>query len=64
MKIVEEENLMDIWEDMAQKASLYCQKTAHEMADVGIIFLDGDNRILAESHNAAKILEQVRRKEK
>ena len=64
MKIIEEERLMGIWGDMAQKASLYCRKTAHEMADVGIVFLDGDNHILAESSNAGKVLEQVRRKEK
>ncbi|MCD8018838.1 MAG: cobalt-precorrin-5B (C(1))-methyltransferase CbiD, partial [Clostridiales bacterium] len=58
MKIVEEEGLTDIWKDMAQKASDYCKKTAHGMADVGIIFLDGSNAVLAESENARKVLER------
>lgn len=63
MKIVEEEGLMDIWADMAEKASQYCQKTAHHMANVGVIFLDGENQILAQSKNAEQVLEQVRKKE-
>lgn len=63
MKVVEEENLLDIWQDMAEKAAYYCCKTAHEMADVGMIFLDGDNEILAKSSNAKRVLEKVRRKE-
>ena len=33
------------------------------MADVGMIFLDGNNEILAESSNAKRVLEKVRRKE-
>ena len=56
MKIVEEEGLMDIWPDMAQKASEYCEKTAHKMARVGIIFLDGQNEILAASENIKEVL--------
>ena len=56
MKIVEEEGLMDIWPDMAQKASEYCEKTAHKMARVGIIFLDGQNKILAASENIKEVL--------
>ena len=56
MKIVEEEGLMDIWPDMAQKASEYCEKTAHKMARVGIIFLDGQNEVLAASKNVEEIL--------
>lgn len=63
MKVVGEENLHDIWKDMAEKAAYYCCKTAHEMADVGMIFLDGDNEILAKSSNAKRVLEKVRRKE-
>lgn len=59
MKVVEEEGFMEIWDDIAQKASLYCKKTAHEMAEVGIILLDGKNEILAESENAKKVLSQV-----
>ena len=61
MKIVEEEGLMDIWKDMAEKAALHCKKTAHEMAEVGIIFLDGDNQVLAESENVQEILPKVLR---
>ena len=56
MKIVEEEGLMDIWPDMAQKASEYCEKTAHKMARVGIIFLDGQNEVLAASKNVEEVL--------
>ncbi|MDO5146239.1 MAG: cobalt-precorrin-5B (C(1))-methyltransferase CbiD [Eubacteriales bacterium] len=56
MEIVEEEGLNAIWEDMADKASEYCRKTAHEMAEVGVIFLDGNNEVLAKSHNADKVL--------
>ena len=56
MKIVEEEGLMDIWPDMAQKASEYCEKTAHKMARVGIIFLDGKNEVLAASKNVEEVL--------
>ena len=56
MKIVEEEGLSEIWKDMAQKASSHCEKTARGMARVGVIFLDGDNRVLAESGNVAEIL--------
>lgn len=63
MKVVEEENLLDIWQDMAEKASCYCCKTAHEMADVGMIFLDGNNEILAKSSNVERVLEKVRLKE-
>lgn len=59
MKIVEEEGLLDIWKDMAEKASFYCKKTAHEMAEVGIIFLDGENKILARSSNAEAVLEKT-----
>lgn len=63
MKIVEEEGLMDIWKDMAQKASFYCEKTAHGMARVGMIFLDGDNQVLAESENVPDILKKVLKQE-
>ena len=63
MKIVEEEGLMDIWKDMAEKAALHCKKTAHEMAEVGIIFLDGDNQVLAESENVQEILPKVLRQQ-
>ena len=49
--------------DMAEKAAFYCCKTAHEMADVAMIFLDGDNEILAESSNAKRVLDKVCRKE-
>lgn len=59
MKIVAEEGLMDIWKDMAEKASFYCEKTAHGMARVGMIFLDGDNRVLAESSNTQDILKKM-----
>ena len=48
---------------MAEKAAFYCCKTAHEMADVAMIFLDGDNEILAESSNAKRVLDKVCRKE-
>lgn len=47
---------MDIWSDMAQKASEYCEKTAHKMARVGIIFLDGQNEVLAASKNVEEVL--------
>ena len=63
MKIVEEEGLMDIWKNMAEKAALHCKKTAHEMAEVGIIFLDGDNQVLAESENVQEILPKVLRQQ-
>ena len=56
MKIVEEEGLMDIRPDMAQKASEYCEKPAHKMARVGIIFLDGQNEVLAASKNVEEVL--------
>ncbi|MCI6859253.1 MAG: cobalt-precorrin-5B (C(1))-methyltransferase CbiD [Eubacterium sp.] len=56
MQIVEEEGLGEIWKDMAEKASWYCEKTARHLARVGIIFLDGKNDILAESQNVAEIL--------
>ena len=61
IKIVEEEGLMDIWPDMAQKASEYCEKTAHKMARVGIIFLDGQNEILAASENIKEVLSACRK---
>lgn len=61
MAVVEEEGLMDIWKGMAEKASFYCKKTAHEMAEVGVIFLDGKNQVLAESSNVAEVLEAVRK---
>lgn len=47
MQIVEEEGLMDIWKDMAGKAAFYCRKTAHEMAETAVLFLDADNNLLA-----------------
>ena len=59
MKVVEEEGYMGIWPDIAQKASIYCKKTAHEMAEVGIILLDGKNEILAQSENAENVLSKV-----
>lgn len=62
MEIVTEEGLDGIWPDMAQKASEYCEKTAHELARVGVIFLDSSNEILAMSKNAMEVLEAVRDK--
>ncbi len=59
MEIVEEEGLHAIWADMAQKASEYCEKTAHKMAHVGIIFLDNRNEILAMSENAQEVLQKT-----
>ena len=59
MKIVEEEGLNGIWKDMAEKASEYCEKTAHGMAQVGMIFLDSSNEILAQSSNAGSILNKI-----
>lgn len=61
MKVVEEEGYGAIWPDIAEKASRYCMKTAHEMAEVGIIFLDGSNEILAKSKNADSVLVQVKK---
>ena len=49
--------------DEAEKAALHCKKTAHEMAEVGIIFLDGDNQVLAESENVQEILPKVLRQQ-
>lgn len=56
MQIVEEEGLSAIWPDMAERAAQYCEKTAHGMARVGMVFLDGNNEILAKSQNADEIL--------
>lgn len=61
MKIVEEEGLTDIWKDMAERASAHCRKTAHGMARVGVVFLDAENRVLAESENVPEVLNAVRR---
>ena len=61
MKIVEEEGLTDIWKDMAERASAHCRKTAHGMARVGVVFLDAENRVLAESANVPEVLNTVRR---
>lgn len=61
MKIVEEEGLTDIWKDMAERASAHCRKTAHGMARVGVVFLDAENRVLAESANVPEVLNAVRR---
>lgn len=63
MEIVEEEGFGAIWQDMADKAAEYCHKTAHEMAEVGVIFLDGNNEVLAKSHNAERVLEKTRLRE-
>ena len=59
MQIVEEEGLMDIWEDIAQKASYHCNKTAHDMAEVAVLFLDGKNEVLACSSNTEEVLKKV-----
>jgi cobalt-precorrin-5B (C1)-methyltransferase len=59
MQIVEEEGLNDIWQDMAEKAAYYCRKTAHEMADVAVLFLDGKNQLLARSSNTDDVLNKV-----
>ena len=59
MKIVEEEGLTDIWKDMAEKASFYCRKTAHEMAEVAVLFLDGKNQVLAASSNLQEVMDRV-----
>lgn len=64
MEIVEEEGLMDIWKDMADRAAFHCRKTAHEMADVAVIFLDSNNEILAKSRNAQQVIDTVLLKEK
>lgn len=62
MEIVKEEGLDVIWPGMAQKASFYCKKTAHEMAEVAVIFLDGQNKILAQSPNTPEVLGHVLKK--
>jgi len=62
MEIVEEEGLHDIWQDMAEKAAFYCRKTAHEMAEAAVIFLDGKNHELARSSNTDQVLEKVLKK--
>jgi cobalt-precorrin-5B (C1)-methyltransferase len=62
MQIVEEEGLNDIWKDMAEKAAFYCNKTAHEMAEVAVLFLDGKNEFLASSSNAEEVLDKVLKK--
>ena len=59
MEVVEEEGYQAIWPDIAQKASLCCMKTAHQMAEVGIILLDSKNNVLAESENAHQVLAKV-----
>ena len=56
MMFVEEEGLMVIWPELAQKSSEYCEITAHKLARVGIIFLDGQNEILAVSENIKEVL--------
>ncbi len=59
MEVVEEEGLMGIWHDMAEKAAFYCRKTAHEMAHVAVLFLNSDNEILAMSDNTPDLLKEV-----
>ena len=63
MQIVEEEGLMDIWKDIANKASAHCRKTAHEMAEVAVLFLDSKNEILAASDNTGEVLKHVRKQD-
>ncbi len=59
MELVKKEGYERIWTDIAQKASVYCIKTAHEMAEVGIILLDADQKLLAASENADRVLARV-----
>lgn len=59
MEVVREEGLDVIWQGMAEKAAFYCTKTAHEMAEVAVLFLDSDNEILARSSNVAAVLDKV-----
>lgn len=63
MAVVAEEGLMGIWPDIAERAAFCCKKTAHQMADVGIILLDNGNEVIAESCNVPEILQHVLVKE-
>lgn len=59
MEVVSQEGLNDIWPDMAEKAASYCRKTAHEMAEVAVLFLDGTNQVLAGSKNVKLVMQHV-----
>ena len=59
LSVVREEGLDGIWQDIARKASEYCEKTAGHEANVGIVLLDSDNGLLARSDNAEEILGRI-----
>ena len=59
MEIVQEEGLTAIWQDIAGKAAEYCEKTARNMARVGIVLLDNKGGILAASRDADQLIKKV-----
>ena len=59
MEVVDQEGYRGIWPDIAQKAAENCMKTAHQMAEVAIILLDGNNELLAASENVDQVLARV-----
>lgn len=63
LQVVQEEGLEAIWPDIAQRAAFCCMKTAHHMAQVGIILLDNGNRVIARSQNVEQVLTHVLKKE-
>ncbi len=56
MEIIARENLDDIWADIAERGAQCCMKAAHQMARVGMILLDNENEIMAQSKNAKEVL--------
>ncbi|MEE1229421.1 MAG: cobalt-precorrin-5B (C(1))-methyltransferase CbiD [Lachnospiraceae bacterium] len=59
VEIIDREGLNDIWADIAEKASDWCQRTAHQEVHVGIVLLDPNNQVIAMSKNARDVLNHV-----
>ena len=59
MEIIEAEGLNDIWTDIAERGAFCCMKTAHKMAEVGMILLDNQNAVIAQSSNVPELLQYV-----
>lgn len=64
LEILEEKNLMGIWKPMADRAADFCIKRTRNLCQVGMVFLDNEHNILAESQNIGDVLPFVLKKSK
>ena len=62
MALIDKSGYRHIWADIAQTAAKKCCMRVHDQIDVAVVLIDQDRKILGQSRNAEKVLDEIRTK--